>query len=145
MYCGFKVACNIKRHRYLRIKIGSINITRAQPNWTMHPLSHTDILTRITAASANDAEELSIIRLSEPIAPSAAPSSQSPSKRRSDASTDADAFDNLTPATLEADLTHYQVVFLFFFVVLFVCSIHFANLLLHRNSSLNCASHTSNK
>lgn len=58
--------------------------------------------------------ELSIIKISEPIASSADLTDGSkrnqltPSKQRtSDVSTD--AFDNPTPASLEADLTHYKV------------------------------------
>jgi hypothetical protein len=53
--------------------------------------------------------QLSILRISEPIAftPDTANRNQSPSKRRSDVSTD--AFDNPTPASLEADLIHYKV------------------------------------
>ena len=49
-------------------------------------------------------EELSIIRLSEPIS---TPDSASAPKRSSDAS--ADAFENPTPASLAADLAHYKV------------------------------------
>ncbi|EEH18302.1 hypothetical protein PABG_00865 [Paracoccidioides brasiliensis Pb03] len=54
---------------------------------------------------------LSILKISEPISSTidSAISSQSPSKRRSDVSTD--AFDNPTPASLEADLTHYKELF----------------------------------
>ncbi|PGH12141.1 hypothetical protein AJ79_04435 [Helicocarpus griseus UAMH5409] len=54
---------------------------------------------------------LSILKISEPISSTAdtAGGAQSPSKRRSDVSTD--AFDNPTPATLEEDLTHYKELF----------------------------------
>ncbi|OAX77583.1 hypothetical protein ACJ72_08116 [Emergomyces africanus] len=54
---------------------------------------------------------LSILKISEPIATTAdtTGSFQSPSKRRSDVSTD--AFDNPTPASLEEDLTHYKELF----------------------------------
>jgi hypothetical protein len=49
---------------------------------------------------------LAIIRISEPISSSdAEKSNSSPSKRTSDVS----AIDNPTPASLEADLTHYKV------------------------------------
>ncbi|KAL1959644.1 hypothetical protein VTO42DRAFT_1679 [Malbranchea cinnamomea] len=51
-------------------------------------------------------QELSILKISEPVVAS---SSQSPSKRSSDVSTD--TFDNPTPASLEADLTHYKELF----------------------------------
>ncbi|PKX91715.1 uncharacterized protein P174DRAFT_443701 [Aspergillus novofumigatus IBT 16806] len=51
---------------------------------------------------------LAIIRISEPISSSdAETSSSSPSKRTSDIS----AIDNPTPASLEADLTHYKELF----------------------------------
>jgi hypothetical protein len=50
--------------------------------------------------------QLSIVRISEPIfSPDAESSDPSPSKRTSDVS----ALDNPTPASLEADLTHYKV------------------------------------
>ena len=49
-------------------------------------------------------DELSIIRLAEPISSASACDA---SKRGSDAS--ADAFDNPTPASLAADLTNYKV------------------------------------
>lgn len=48
--------------------------------------------------------ELSIIKISEPISRG---NGHLDRPRRSDASTD--AFDNPTPASLEADLTHYKV------------------------------------
>ncbi|TVY40439.1 Kinetochore protein [Lachnellula occidentalis] len=50
--------------------------------------------------------ELSIIKLSEPVA---GPLKQSSSERISDVS--ADVFDNPTPASLEADLAHYKELF----------------------------------
>jgi hypothetical protein len=50
--------------------------------------------------------QLSIVRISEPIfSPDADSSDPSPSKRNSDVS----ALENPTPASLEADLTHYKV------------------------------------
>ncbi|OJD17523.1 hypothetical protein AJ78_02392 [Emergomyces pasteurianus Ep9510] len=53
---------------------------------------------------------LSIVKISEPISTTdTAGSAQSPSKRRSDVSTD--AFDNPTPMSLEEDLTHYKELF----------------------------------
>lgn len=51
-------------------------------------------------------DRLSIIRISEPITSVADNTSTSPSKRNSDIST----LENPTPATLEADLTHYKVL-----------------------------------
>ncbi|PYH94103.1 hypothetical protein BO71DRAFT_326147 [Aspergillus ellipticus CBS 707.79] len=52
--------------------------------------------------------QLNILRISEPIfAPDAGSQNSSPSKRRSDASN----LDNPTPASLEADLTHYKELF----------------------------------
>ncbi|KAL2868417.1 uncharacterized protein BJX67DRAFT_350730 [Aspergillus lucknowensis] len=52
--------------------------------------------------------QLSIVRISEPIfSPDTESSDSSPSKRHSDVS----AFDNPTPASLEADLTHYKELF----------------------------------
>lgn len=53
--------------------------------------------------------ELAILKISKPIV---ATSSQSPSKRSSDVSTD--AFNDPTPASLEADLNHYKVRLPFF-------------------------------
>jgi hypothetical protein len=50
--------------------------------------------------------ELSIIKLSEPVA---GPLKQSSGERTSDAS--ADVFENPTPASLEADLAHYKVCY----------------------------------
>ena len=76
-------------------------------------------------------EPLSIIRLSEPISASAT------SHRTSDASEA--AFDNPSPASLEADLTHYKVFTSFYFVQEGLLT----NML--RNSSPNSASPTSNK
>ncbi|KAK2863689.1 hypothetical protein FQN49_004085 [Arthroderma sp. PD_2] len=57
-------------------------------------------------------ETLAIVRISEPIgsaSDSNAGTDRSPSKRASDVSTD--AYDNPTPASLEADLTHYKELF----------------------------------
>lgn len=51
--------------------------------------------------------QLSMIRISEPISSEVAETNQSPSKRRSDVSVS--NLDNPTPASLEADLTHYKV------------------------------------
>lgn len=50
-------------------------------------------------------QELSIIRLSEPILATHTPD---PAKRTSDVS--ADAFENPSPASLAADLSHYKVL-----------------------------------
>jgi hypothetical protein len=83
---------------------------------------------------------LAIVRISEPISSAAdlANSNSSPSKRGSDVST----LDNPTPATLEADLTHYKVR----------APAQFerdwdrlANVCALRNSSPNCAFRTSSK
>lgn len=50
--------------------------------------------------------QLNILRISEPIfSPDSDTRRSSPSKRRSDVST----FETPTPASLEADLTHYKV------------------------------------
>ncbi len=61
-----------------------------------------DVLQRIKALQ--DSHELSIIKLSEPI--SAIPI-KSGEQRQSDIS--ADAVDSASPASLEADLSHYKV------------------------------------
>ena len=58
----------------------------------------------LTALGDLQAQELSIIRLSEPISATTAPDV---AKRASDVS--ADAFENPSPANLEADLGHYKV------------------------------------
>lgn len=73
---------------------------------------YSDALAQIQALNKEiPADTLAIIRISEPIGTSDgnATSERSPSKRTSDVSTD--AYDNPTPATLEADLTHYKVGF----------------------------------
>ncbi|KAE8150492.1 hypothetical protein BDV25DRAFT_111094 [Aspergillus avenaceus] len=58
--------------------------------------------------NSNLKSHLAIVRISDPIfAPDAEASSQALSKRNSDAST----IDNPTPASLEADLTHYKELF----------------------------------
>lgn len=72
--------------------------------------AYSDALAQIQALDKQiPADTLAIIRISEPIGTSDgnATSERSPSKRTSDVSTD--AYDNPTPATLEADLTHYKV------------------------------------
>lgn len=68
----------------------------------MAPISPPKVLAQVQSTQKHD-EELSILRISEPIAATSA----SPSKRTSDISTD--GYDNPTPASLEADLTHYKV------------------------------------
>lgn len=62
---------------------------------------------QLTQETGDLKSHLSIIRISEPISSAAdlANTTDSPSKRGSDVST----LDNPTPATLEADLTHYKV------------------------------------
>ena len=81
---------------------------------------------------AQNAHELSIIKLSEPVS---GPLKQNPAERTSDVS--ADVFDNPTPASLEADLAHYKV-----------CRVSTWDCLLltiQRNYSRNSASPTSNR
>ena len=63
--------------------------------------SYEDI---IYALSELQSQELSIIRLSEPISATNAPDAP---KRTSDVSSD--AFENPSPASLAADLGHYKV------------------------------------
>ncbi|EFE45004.1 hypothetical protein TRV_00255 [Trichophyton verrucosum HKI 0517] len=73
---------------------------------------YSDALAQIQALDKEiPTDSLAIIRISEPIGTSDgnAASERSPSKRTSDVSTD--AYDNPTPATLEADLTHYKELF----------------------------------
>ncbi|KAI4210136.1 MAG: hypothetical protein LQ351_006968 [Letrouitia transgressa] len=62
--------------------------------------THPEILQNIKDLQA---ESLSIIRISEPV------SASHPSKRSSDASSD--VFESPSPASLEADLTHYKDLF----------------------------------
>ncbi|KAL9032541.1 MAG: hypothetical protein Q9214_007925 [Letrouitia sp. 1 TL-2023] len=62
--------------------------------------THSEILQNIKDLQT---ESLSIIRISEPV------SASHPSKRSSDASSD--VFDSPSPASLEADLTHYKDLF----------------------------------
>ncbi|KAI9793584.1 MAG: hypothetical protein M1833_000729 [Piccolia ochrophora] len=70
--------------------------------------NHEDVLASL--AALQQAHELSIIKLSEPIAlPPKDPSASFDTNRSSDVS--ADAFDNPTPASLEVDLTHYKELF----------------------------------
>lgn len=68
----------------------------------MAPISPTKVLAQVQSTQKHD-EELSILRISEPIAATAA----APSKRTSDIS--ADGYDTPTPASLEEDLSHYKV------------------------------------
>lgn len=65
--------------------------------------SHQDILE--TLLEVQNDHELSIIKLSEPV--SGQLKQNGGKERTSDVSTD--VFDNPTPASLEADLTHYKV------------------------------------
>lgn len=62
---------------------------------------------QLTKETGDLKTHLAIVRISEPISSAAdlANSNASPSKRGSDVST----LDNPTPATLDADLTHYKV------------------------------------
>lgn len=72
----------------------------------MAPVSPPSVLSQLQSTQNQD-EELSILRISEPIATTSTAPDRSPSKRTSDIS--ADGYDNPTPASLEADLTHYKV------------------------------------
>ncbi|KAH8426483.1 uncharacterized protein LDX57_004218 [Aspergillus melleus] len=75
----------------------------------MSDVSHTDILEKLQGLeqdSGNLDTNLAIVRISEPIF-SPDNSAPTPSKRNSDVST----IDNPTPASLEADLTHYKELF----------------------------------
>ena len=58
----------------------------------------------LASLAENQIQELSIIKLSEPISAAQAPDA---AKRASDVSTD--AFENPSPTSLEADLGHYKV------------------------------------
>lgn len=62
--------------------------------------SYEEVLQTLT--EAQQSQELSIIKISEPIA-----KQEAAGTRTSDVS--ADAFENPTPASLEADLSHYKV------------------------------------
>lgn len=64
--------------------------------------SHQHVLESVLGSQSS--HELSILKLSEPIS---GPFKQNAGERRSDVS--ADAFENPSPASLEADLAHYQV------------------------------------
>ncbi|EKD21496.1 uncharacterized protein L3040_006126 [Drepanopeziza brunnea f. sp. 'multigermtubi'] len=66
--------------------------------------SHEEILEVLL--EAQNGHELSIIKLSEPVSGQL---KQNPGERTSDVS--ADVFDNPTPASLEADLSHYKELF----------------------------------
>ena len=68
------------------------------------PQSHEEVLQAVL--ELQDAQELSIIKLSEPVSRV----HNQTSERTSDVS--ADAFRNQTPASLEADLTHYKVLYI---------------------------------
>ncbi|KAH0565511.1 hypothetical protein GP486_001085 [Trichoglossum hirsutum] len=70
----------------------------------MSPYDAEEVLSKLS--ELQDSHELSIIKISEPI--SAA--NDAPGNRSSDISADA-AIDSPTPATLEADLTHYRELF----------------------------------
>jgi hypothetical protein len=76
--------------------------------FAMGTLAPSEVLAKLQEQQSSKSQ-LSILRISEPIAFTSdiANPNQSPSKRRSDVSTD--AFDNPTPASLEADLIHYKV------------------------------------
>jgi hypothetical protein len=64
--------------------------------------SHEDVLE--TLLESQNSYQFSILKLSEPIA---GPLKKNIGERTSDVS--ADVFENPTPASLEADLTHYKV------------------------------------
>lgn len=79
-----------------------------RPVASMTDISHTDALEKLKALeqeSGNLDTNLAIVRISEPIFSPDDNSASTPSKRNSDVST----LDNPTPASLEADLTHYKV------------------------------------
>ena len=94
--------------------------------------SYEDIIHMLSELQS---QELSIIRLSEPISAANAPDAP---KRTSDVSSD--AFENPSPASLAADLGHYKVCIS---VNHFHYDMKFDEL--QRSSSLNSASPTSNK
>ncbi|PLB52439.1 hypothetical protein P170DRAFT_434201 [Aspergillus steynii IBT 23096] len=76
----------------------------------MTDVSHTDALEKLKALNqetGNLDTNLAIVRISEPIFSPDDNSAPTPSKRNSDVST----LDNPTPASLEADLTHYKELF----------------------------------
>lgn len=64
--------------------------------------SHEDVLNSVLDLQRT--HELSILKLSEPIS---GPLKHTAGERTSDVS--ADVFENPSPASLEADLTHYKV------------------------------------
>jgi hypothetical protein len=66
--------------------------------------SHKDVLEELLKSQSSN--ELSILKLSEPVSGSL---KQNQGERTSDVS--ADAFENPTPASLEADLAHYKVCY----------------------------------
>jgi hypothetical protein len=63
--------------------------------------SHEDVLDALRQSQSS--HEFSILKLSEPIS---GPLKQNTGERTSDVS--ADVFENPSPASLEADLTHYK-------------------------------------
>lgn len=94
--------------------------------------ANDDVLQRIKAIQ--DSHEFSIIKLSEPI--SAIPI-KSGEQRQSDISTD--AVDSASPASLEADLSHYKVS------EFSICPRLFVKSICDRNFSQNYDSPTLNK
>ncbi|KAH9905378.1 hypothetical protein F4778DRAFT_705624 [Xylariomycetidae sp. FL2044] len=72
----------------------------------MAPVKAEDVLAQLQALNAD--HEISILKLSEPIS-SAVTQLQDPHQRTSDISTS--SLDATTPASLEADLTHYRELF----------------------------------
>ncbi|KAM5490034.1 hypothetical protein MaudMau93_002896 [Microsporum audouinii] len=79
----------------------------------MGDTAYSDALEQIRSLDKDMREDtLAIVRISEPIGSASdgnTTADRSPSKRASDVSTD--AYDNPTPASLEADLTHYKELF----------------------------------
>lgn len=78
----------------------------------MTPLSPSKALAKLQQLQKEHEDpkkQLAILRISEPIASASDVEvpNRSPSKRSSDVS--ADPYENPTPASLEADLTHYKV------------------------------------
>ncbi|KAI0172393.1 hypothetical protein GGR52DRAFT_403436 [Hypoxylon sp. FL1284] len=72
----------------------------------MAPLTADGVLAKLRSLSTN--QEISILKLSEPIS-AAVSQSQDPRQRTSDISTS--SLDATTPSSLEADLTHYRELF----------------------------------
>lgn len=88
-------------------------------------------------------DRLAIIRISDPISTEVGGSYPSPSKRSSDVSVS--NFDDPTPASLEADLSHYKVRAMSSNTTNARFPDHQILMFLHRNYSPSCDSPTSSK